>query len=77
MLSRALIFFQVSRSKDALLALAASEVVLAVMNACGYITRASESGSLVNSDMMRLMDPALKLLERFAWDEAGLEALRR
>lgn len=57
--------------------LAASDVPLAVMNMCAYVTTAAETGGLPSQEMVRLLDPALKLLERFAWDDAGLDALRR
>lgn len=47
------------------------------MNMCAYVTTAAETGGLPSQEMVRLLDPALKLLERFAWDDAGLDALRR
>jgi hypothetical protein len=51
--------------------------VLAVMTSCGTLSRLIESGAVSTSEGLRGLEPPLKLLERFAWDDAGLDVLRR
>ncbi len=70
---------QVARSKGALATLASTPDVIGVlMDTSAFVANRGEGGSgFVEKDALRLADPTLRLLLRFAWDEAGLEVLRR
>jgi hypothetical protein len=68
---------QIARSKEGLASLAEPEIVLAVMASCGNLSRLIESGAVSTSEGLRGLEPPLKLLERFAWDDVGLDVLRR
>jgi hypothetical protein len=70
---------QLARAKGALGTLATKpDVMSALMEAAAFVARRAEAGPPSGaSECLRLADPTLRLLQRFSWDDAGLEALRR
>ena len=53
-----------------------ADVITGLMDTAGYAAGKADAGaSLV--DCLRLADPTLRLLQRFSWDDAGLDTLRK